>query len=211
MLMAQGRDSIMRLAHGTNLVDPGAAPRKPRRLVGRAKRSTVPAPAAPPSTTRRTSRRKLATADYQALGAFRLALRRFLAFSEAGARALGLTPQQHQALLAVRAHAGPTAMSVGELADSLLIKNHSALGLVDRLVERGLLARAPAPHDRRRVALTLTEAGAQVLETISRNNLGQLKSTVPVFTDLLQALEQLELPTPREAEASRGERPGPPA
>ncbi|HEY0648080.1 MarR family winged helix-turn-helix transcriptional regulator [Phenylobacterium sp.] len=160
--------------------------------------------ARPPMTARRASRRKLTTPDYQALGAFRLALRRFLAFSEAGARALGLTPQQHQALLAIRAHAGLKAMSVGELAESLLIKNHSALGLVDRLVERGLLVRAAAPHDRRRVALTLTEAGAQALETISRNNLGKLKSTIPVFTDLLQALEQLDLPSPREVEASRG-------
>jgi len=204
MLTSRGaREPIMRLAHRTNLVDPGAASPGPRRPVGRATRQTVTAPAPPPPAARRPSRRKLTTPDYQALGAFRLALRRFLAFSEAGARALGLTPQQHQALLAVRAHTGPTPMSVGELADCLLIKNHSALGLVDRLGERSLLLRAPAPHDRRRVALTLTEAGAQALETISRNNLGKLKSTVPVFTDLLQALEQLELPTPREVERDR--------
>lgn len=167
---------------------------------------TAPAPR-PSSPARRPSRRKLTTPDYQALGAFRLALRRFLAFSEAGARSLGLTPQQHQALLAVRAHSGPEAMSVGELADCLLIKNHSALGLVDRLVERGLLVRTPAARDRRRVALALTEAGARALETISRNNLGKLKSTVPVFTDLFQALEQLELPAPREVERKRKPEP----
>lgn len=151
----------------------------------------------PETPTRRPTRRKLTGADYQALGAFRQALRRFLAFSQAEARAVGLTPQQHQALLAVRAYPGPGAMSVGGLAASLLIKNHSALGLVDRLVERGLLSRAPAPDDRRRVALSLTEEGARLLEIISRNNLGQLKSTMPVFTDLLHALEQLELPHPR--------------
>lgn len=145
---------------------------------------------------RGASRRKLTTLDYQALGAFRNALRRFHAFSEAGARALKLTPQQHQALLAVRAHPGPMAMSVGELADCLMIKNHSALGLVDRLIERGLLSRAPSPLDRRRVLLSLTDAGAEILETISRNNLGQLKSTLPIFTDLISALEQLELPHP---------------
>lgn len=146
-------------------------------------------------TRPRPSRRKLTGEDYAALGAFRYALRRFLAFSEAGAAAHGLTPQQHQALLAVRAHAGPEPISVGALAQSLLIKNHSALGLVERLVERGMLLRAPSPHDRRRVILSLTPQGAAVLETISRNNLGQLKSTMPAFTDLMQAMEQLELPT----------------
>jgi DNA-binding MarR family transcriptional regulator len=149
----------------------------------------APDPSVPP---RRSARRKLTAADYQALGAFRQALRRFLAYSEAGARALKLTPQQHQALLAVRAHAGPMAMSVGQLADCLMIKNHSALGLVDRLIDRGLIARSPSPVDRRRVLLTLTPQGLALLETISRDNLGQLKSTLPVFTDLIGALEQLE-------------------
>ncbi|MBW8814362.1 MAG: MarR family transcriptional regulator [Caulobacterales bacterium] len=140
------------------------------------------------------SRRRLTEADYHALGAFRHALRRFLAFSETGAVALGLTPQQHQALLVVRAHAGRAPISVGELAESLLIKNHSALGLVHRLVARGLLSRAPAAEDRRRVALTLTPEGRRVLESISRDNLGQLKSTLPIFTDLIEALQRLDAP-----------------
>jgi DNA-binding MarR family transcriptional regulator len=139
-------------------------------------------------------RRKLTNADYQALGAFRQALRRFLAYSEAGSRALKLTPQQHQALLAIRAHSGPMAMSVGELAACLMIKNHSALGLVDRLIERGLVTRATSPVDRRRVLLDLTDSGAEMLETISRNNLSQLKTTLPIFTDLISSLDQLEVP-----------------
>jgi DNA-binding MarR family transcriptional regulator len=148
----------------------------------------------------RRRHRDLSSDEYQALGAFRQALRRFLAFSEAGAQALGLTPQQHQALLAVRAHSGPEPMSVGELARALLVRNHSALGLVDRLVERGLLERSYSQTDGRRVLLALSELGRAKLETISRNNLGELKSDLPVFTDLLQALEQLEPPaaSPRQ-------------
>lgn len=167
---------FLRLAQQANRADP---------------RTAAALGSAPPTPARR---RRLTTTDYQALGAFRLALRRFLAFSQAGARAMGLTPQQHQALLAIRAHPGPGSMSVGGLASSLLIRNHSALGLVDRLAERGLLVRGPDPQDRRRVALALTEGGSRALEAISRSNLGKLKSTVPVFTDLLKALEQLDLP-----------------
>ena len=156
---------------------------------------SVPASTEPSVRPPRQPRRKLATADYQALGAFRQALRRFLAFSETGSKSLGLTPAQHQALLAVRAHTGDEAMTVSELAESLLIKNHSALGLVDRLVERELLERATSSLDRRRVVLKLTDTGRRKLESISRSNLGQLKSNQPAFTDLLKALEQLDLPT----------------
>ena len=161
-------------------------------------RDRTTAASRPPAPKPRASRRKLTTPDYQALGAFRHSLRKFLAFSEAGSAALGLTPQQHQALLAVRAHSGTEAMTVGELADVLLIRNHSALGLVERLIERGLMTRAASPQDRRRVLLYLTVDGAHQLERISRSNLGQLKSTLPVFTDLLRALEQLELPPPSD-------------
>jgi DNA-binding MarR family transcriptional regulator len=161
----------------------------------------VPAPIKQSDRSGDAARRRLATADYQALGAFRHALRRFLAFSENGSRSLGLTPQQHQALLAVRAHEGPEPMTVGELAVSLMIKNHSALGLVDRLVERGLLVRGPSTVDRRRVVLRLTDTGRRKLESISRNNLGQLKTSLPVFTDLLEALERLELPGEAEQAA----------
>lgn len=143
---------------------------------------------------RTASDRCVTPTDYEALDAFQLALRRFLALSESSAMELGLTSQQHQALLAVRAHPGPGEMTIGELANALMVKNHSALGLVDRLVERGLLERRASPHDRRRVMLKLSDLGQRKLESISRNNLGQLKTTLPEFTDLLRALEQLDFP-----------------
>ncbi|MGH6909643.1 MAG: MarR family winged helix-turn-helix transcriptional regulator [Phenylobacterium sp.] len=168
---------------------------------------TDPPAAAPPKARRagRAKRKALTLADYQALGAFRSAVRRFLAFSEAGAVAQAITPQQHQALLAIKAHEGEEAMRVSELAACLLIKPHSAVGLVGRLVDRGLVARGASPHDRRRILLTLTRAGEQVLETISRKNLRQLKTTMPAFTDLLTALEQLDLPPlPADAESPDG-------
>lgn len=139
-----------------------------------------------------SSTRGLSPEDYQALGAFRDALRRFLRFSEAGAEALGLTPQQHQAMLVIHAHPGPDPISVGQLAERLLIKNHSAVGLVARLQDRGLVSRETSPDDRRRVLLKLTPKARQQLELISRNNLRELKSNAAVFNDLLATLQRIE-------------------
>ncbi|HEX7945951.1 MAG TPA: MarR family transcriptional regulator [Phenylobacterium sp.] len=130
--------------------------------------------------------------DFQAVGAFRLALRRFLAFSEAGAQGAGITSQQHQALLAVKCHRGPEPMSIGELATSLLVKNHTAVELVARLVDSGLAKREPSAADRRRILLRITAKGERLLTRITRANLEQLRTTAPVFEDLMQTLRRLD-------------------
>ncbi|RAK51216.1 MarR family transcriptional regulator [Phenylobacterium soli] len=133
----------------------------------------------------------MSLSDYQALGAFRLALRKFAAFSDASAHAEGLTAQQHQALLAVRAHSGVEAMTIGELAECLLIKNHSAVELVGRLVTAGLLTRSPSEADRRRILLSLTPEAASRLEAISRRNLRELSSSAPIFGELLKTVRRI--------------------
>jgi DNA-binding MarR family transcriptional regulator len=144
---------------------------------------------------RTSSRRtvpKLTEEDYAALGAFRHALRKFMAFSEASARAHGLTAQQHQALLAIRTHAGEEPMSIGELAECLLIKNHSAVGLVGRLQDRGLVVRRISAGDRRRVLLEITPEAERMLATISRSNLAELKSNAEAFRNLLESLRDID-------------------
>jgi DNA-binding MarR family transcriptional regulator len=135
---------------------------------------------------------RLTDEDYAALGAFRHALRKFMAFSEAGARSHGLTSQQHQALLAIRTHPGPEPMSIGELAECLLIKNHSAVGLVGRLQDRGLVARRVSAGDRRRVLLEITAEAERMLASISRDNLAELKSSAETFRILLAALRDID-------------------
>jgi DNA-binding MarR family transcriptional regulator len=137
--------------------------------------------------------RRLRNDDYLALGDFRRAMRQFLAFSAQGAESHGLTARQHQALLAVRAHRGKEAITIGELADSLLIKNHSAVGLVARLVERGLVARSASGLDRRRVLVGLTLRGEAVLEDISQRNLGELGRASASLEGLLKALNDLKV------------------
>lgn len=141
-------------------------------------------------TPRRTAGR-ITPADYQALASFRHGVRRYLAFAEAGARAAGLTSQQHQALLAIKANPGPSPMSIGELAEQLLIKHHSAVELVGRLLKAGVIERAEDEEDRRRVSLSLSPAGEKTLAALSANNLRELQVLAPAFSGLMTQIDLL--------------------
>lgn len=125
--------------------------------------------------------------DYAALAAFRRALREFLAFSETAARAAGLTPQQHQALLAIKG--AKTAPSIGELAGELLVRPHSALELVDRLIATGLLERHSGETDRRRVELALTAKAEAILAELSAAHLAELRQRRVLLRTLLERLD----------------------
>ncbi|MBS0362783.1 MAG: MarR family transcriptional regulator [Proteobacteria bacterium] len=123
--------------------------------------------------------------DYHELAAFRLALRRFVSLADSNARQVGLTPQQHQALLSIKgAHPGRQEISIGELADHLLLKNHSAVELADRLVKAGLVARAPSPIDRRRVLLSVTAQGEALLDRVSAASLAELQASSEIMRAL---------------------------
>lgn len=125
-------------------------------------------------TKRRT---RITKADYEALAALRYALRHFLHFSENAARASGLTPQQHQALLAIKGFPGRDQITVGELAERLQLKHHSAVGLANRLVTGKLVARKKRSMDRRQVYLVLTRRGERLLEGLSEIHKTELSRT----------------------------------
>jgi DNA-binding MarR family transcriptional regulator len=118
---------------------------------------------------------RLTDADYEDLLSLRTGLRRFLRWSEQQAEDAGLTPAQHQLLLAIRGHADPRGPTVGEVADYLLLRHHSAVGLVDRAEAAGLVARARDPEDHRVVRLELTSAGAKRLEALAALHLEELE------------------------------------
>lgn len=155
--------------------------------------SNAPAPSPSPSATLEAPA-PLSARDYRALGEFRQAIRQFLAFSEEGAKAHGLTSQQHQALLAIKAHPGDDPISIGALARSLLIKNHSAVELVARLVERDLVARRESDADRRRIVLTLRPRGADILEAISRRNLERLNDGADILAGIIETARRAAEP-----------------
>lgn len=120
--------------------------------------------------------------------AFRFALREFVRFSETAARRLGLTPQQYQALLAIRGFPGRDQVSIGELAERLQLRHHSAVGLVDRLVSKRLAVRVKSTVDRRRVLVRLTTLGIRLLARVSAVNRGELRRLRPRLTRLLRRL-----------------------
>ena len=126
--------------------------------------------------------------DYAALAEFRHSLRSFLAFSEQAARKAGLTPQQHQALLAVRGLGTEKGVTVGELAGRLLLKHHTTVGLVDRLVRADLLRRTPDEEDRRRALLSLTPKADKPLKALSAIHLAEIRRHAPQLVDLLRKL-----------------------
>lgn len=134
---------------------------------------------------------KLSDDDYRRLLEFRTAIRKFLKYSRTQATQLGLTPTQHQLLLAVRGHRGKHDPTIGDVAEALLIRHHSAVGLIDRAEHAGLVRRKRDANDHRVVRLALTRAGAAKLERISKANLGELGRLGPELQEVWLAIERL--------------------
>ena len=130
--------------------------------------------------------RNLGLKDYRALAAIRRGMRQFLDFSAGAARAAGLTPAQHQALLAIKGMTGP--VTVGSLAKWLGIRHHSTVGLVDRLVALNLVAREIDRMDRRRVRLRLTSRAIAKLAALSRIHRAELRRFSSLLKPLLESL-----------------------
>ncbi len=125
-------------------------------------------------------------ADYEALATFRMALRRFAAFSASAVGEAGLMPQQHQALLAIKALSYKAAPSVGDIAEQMLLRHHSAVELINRLVRMGLVQRFRDPTDRRRVRIALTPLAEKKLAMLATVHLEELRAVRPQLMALLQ-------------------------
>jgi DNA-binding MarR family transcriptional regulator len=136
--------------------------------------------------------RSLAKADYETLAEFRYLLRQFGAFSEDAARQAELTVQQHQALLAIKGFPGREELTVGELAERLNLKHHSVVGLVDRLMGRGLIQRRHDAADRRRVLIALTPKSDALLLALTLAHRDELRRLAPLLRALLQRVEATE-------------------
>ena len=133
-------------------------------------------------------------ADYRALSQFRYQIRRFLHFSEEAARAEGLEPQQHQLLLAIQTLDESQSPTIGQLAEHLVLRHHSAVGLIDRLEGRGLVSRVRGEGDRRQVRVRLTAEGAERLRRLSALHREELRHSGPLLVEALDRIIQ-HIPT----------------
>ncbi len=131
------------------------------------------------------SRRKLAKQSYVALADFRYALRVFFAFSEKAAGEAGLSPQQYQALLAIKGTGDGRELGIRDLAERLMIRHHSAVELVDRLQANGFVTRTRSKTDGRRVHVRLTEKTERVMEALEAAHLREHKGIRPVLEHLM--------------------------
>jgi len=131
---------------------------------------------------------KVSATDYRLLAAFRYEVRKFLAFSEQAARDVGVEPQQHQLLLALRGLPDGARPTIGTLAERLCVQHHTAVALVDKLEARGFLRRDRNLLDKREVLLSLTSDGELLLRKLSSLHRQQLGSVGPALVDALQAI-----------------------
>ena len=130
------------------------------------------------------TKQSLDQSDYQRLAEFRYQLRSFLKFSERAASKMGLRPQQHQALLAIKGTPGGR-VTIGILAERLGIRHNSAVELIDRLIKNGLVERRHNPTDRREVLIDLTNRAEQILAKLSLAHRNEIKKLAPLLIGLL--------------------------
>ena len=142
----------------------------------------------------------MSMADYRALAELRYQIRRYLRFSEQAAREVGLVPQQHQVLLALKGLPAGRKATISELAERLQIQHHSTVELIDRLVERGLIKRLRDEVDQRRVIIHLTPQGEQTLRRLSLLHRHELQLAGPAFFRALGALIAVDTDTAEVAQ-----------
>jgi DNA-binding MarR family transcriptional regulator len=131
---------------------------------------------------------RITQSEYETLAAFRYSLRHFLHFSEEAAQSVGLTPQQHQALLSIKGFPGRDKITIKELAERMQIRHQSAVGLADRLMVQRLLVRRKSHTDRRQVYVTLSSKGLAILEQLSAIHKDELRRMLPELQRLVRQL-----------------------
>jgi len=127
--------------------------------------------------------------DYDALAAFRYAMRKFLRFSKETLTKAKLTSEQYEALLAIKSCAGPNGLNVGELSERLQVKHHTAVSLIDKLVAQKLVTRKRSTEDRRQVCVTLTSHGTSTLTEMAGIHRREMRRRSP---EMIKALERLK-------------------
>jgi DNA-binding MarR family transcriptional regulator len=127
--------------------------------------------------------------DYETLAAFRYAMRKFLRFSKAVLAEAGLTPEQYEALLALKSFRSSTSLNISELSERLQVKHHTAVSLVGKLVRGKLVARVTGDGDRRHVHLKLTARGDALITRMAAIHRQEMRTR---SGEMIEALVRLQ-------------------
>ena len=127
--------------------------------------------------------------DYNALGAFRYAMRKFLRFSKDFLADAGLTPEQYETLLAIKTRGGAKGLNIRDLSERLQVKHHTAISLVNKLVNRRLLSRQRGLKDRREVVIKLTPRGDATIARLADIHRREMRNR---SSEMIEALRQLQ-------------------
>lgn len=130
----------------------------------------------------------LDVAHLRRLAEFRYQLRRFLHASQAAAEQAGLRNQQYQMLQCVGGIPEGMAPTIANVAKRMLLKHNSAVELVDRTIEQGLLQRTGDDSDHRRILLCVTPRGERILASLADFHTRELEQSGP---QLLRALNRV--------------------
>ena len=128
--------------------------------------------------------------DYDALGAHRYAMRKFLRFSKEVLAEAKLTPEQYEALLAIKSRAGLNGLNIRDLSDRLQVKHHTAVSLVQKLVARRLVERKRATQDKREVRIKLTRVGDSTLARLATMHRREIRRRSSEMIDALRRLQK---------------------
>jgi DNA-binding MarR family transcriptional regulator len=90
-----------------------------------------------------------------------------------------LHPQQHQLLLQLAAAPKGVAVTIAYAAERLGLKHNSAVELVDRSENEGLVARTEDAADKRRAVLQVTRKGKNVLARLTASHARELNELGP--------------------------------
>lgn len=147
--------------------------------------------------------KNLTIQDYQALAEFRHQIRRYIRFSEKIVRNAELEPRQYQLLLALKGLPPNVRPRIAELAEQLQIQHHSAVELVDRLENSGLVRRERGTNDRREVLVLVTPAGEKVIRELVIYHRTEISTLGP---ELLEALHRVLRGKGRAAKSGSGKK-----
>jgi DNA-binding MarR family transcriptional regulator len=139
---------------------------------------------------KRLTKSRMTDHNYLRLANFRYRLRQFLEFSADAARAIGITPQQHQALLAIKGLMIAGQATVADVAKQLVSRHHSTVELIDRLSALGLIRRNIDAADNRRVNVALTAKAEKILARLSATHLHELKRLSPTLQAMVDLVNE---------------------